>query len=96
MNASDAALRETAERLVRGARGARASRCCSTTATSGPGVKFKDADLIGIPLRVTVGPRGAGARLRRGEAARREPRRREVPVGRGGGAGRGTLRGAAR
>ena len=23
-----------------------------------PGVKFKDADLIGIPLRVTIGPRG--------------------------------------
>ncbi len=23
-----------------------------------PGVKFKDADLIGFPYRVTVGPRG--------------------------------------
>lgn len=23
-----------------------------------PGVKFKDADLIGIPLRITIGPRG--------------------------------------
>jgi len=23
-----------------------------------PGVKFKDADLVGIPLRVTVGPKG--------------------------------------
>jgi prolyl-tRNA synthetase len=23
-----------------------------------PGVKFKDADLIGIPYRVTVGPKG--------------------------------------
>ena len=23
-----------------------------------PGIKFKDADLIGIPIRVTVGPRG--------------------------------------
>jgi prolyl-tRNA synthetase len=23
-----------------------------------PGVKFKDADLIGIPLRVTIGPKG--------------------------------------
>ena len=23
-----------------------------------PGVKFKDADLIGIPFRVTVGPKG--------------------------------------
>jgi prolyl-tRNA synthetase len=26
-----------------------------------PGVKFKDADLIGIPLRVTVGERGLGS-----------------------------------
>jgi prolyl-tRNA synthetase len=23
-----------------------------------PGVKFKDADLVGIPLRVTIGPKG--------------------------------------
>ena len=23
-----------------------------------PGVKFKDADLIGIPYRVTIGPKG--------------------------------------
>jgi prolyl-tRNA synthetase len=23
-----------------------------------PGIKFKDADLIGIPLRVTIGPKG--------------------------------------
>jgi prolyl-tRNA synthetase len=26
-----------------------------------PGVKFKDADLIGIPLRVTIGARGLAA-----------------------------------
>ncbi|VAV95705.1 Prolyl-tRNA synthetase, bacterial type, partial [hydrothermal vent metagenome] len=25
-----------------------------------PGVKFNDAELIGVPLRVTVGPRGLG------------------------------------
>ena len=30
-------------------------RCCSTTATPRAGEKFADADLIGIPLRVTVG-----------------------------------------
>ncbi len=23
-----------------------------------PGVKFKDGDLVGIPLRVTIGPKG--------------------------------------
>jgi len=25
-----------------------------------PGVKFNDAELIGVPLRITVGPRGLG------------------------------------
>ena len=28
------------------------------TGSERPGVKFKDADLIGIPLRITVGARG--------------------------------------
>ena len=37
------------------AAGRRAWTLCSTTGTSGPGVKFKDADLIGIPYRITVG-----------------------------------------
>jgi prolyl-tRNA synthetase len=37
-----------------------------------PGVKFKDADLIGIPFRVTVGPKG----LERG-ALELKPRREE-------------------
>ena len=29
--------------------------CCWTTAISAPGEKFADADLIGLPVRVTVG-----------------------------------------
>ena len=44
-----------------------------------PGVKFNDADLIGIPVRVTVGDRG----LRQGIVEvklRREKERRETPV----------------
>ena len=36
----------------------RASRCFTTTATSGAGGKFATADLIGIPWQVMVGPRG--------------------------------------
>jgi prolyl-tRNA synthetase len=43
-----------------------------------PGVKFKDADLIGIPLRVTVGPKA----LARGAVelkGRREPTAQEIP-----------------
>ena len=45
-----------------------------------PGVKFKDADLIGIPLRVTVGAKG----LERGCVElrlRREGKTEEIPVG---------------
>ena len=44
-----------------------------------PGVKFNDADLIGIPVRVTVGDRG----LQQGIVEvklRREKERRETPV----------------
>jgi len=45
-----------------------------------PGVKFKDADLIGFPLRVTVGPKA----LARGNVelkARRAEKADEVPIG---------------
>ncbi len=45
-----------------------------------PGVKFKDADLVGIPLRVTVGSKG----LEKGCIElrwRREGKTEEVPVG---------------
>ena len=38
--------------------GSPASTCSSTTATSAPGVKFKDADLIGIPVRIAIGEKG--------------------------------------
>ena len=43
----------------------RAPTCCSTTATLRAGEKFADADLIGLPVRVTVGqedPRGREGR----------------------------------
>ena len=33
------------------------SKCFSTTGWSRPGVKFNDADLIGIPFRITISPR---------------------------------------
>jgi prolyl-tRNA synthetase len=45
-----------------------------------PGVKFKDADLIGIPLRVTVGPKA----LARGNVEwkeRRAAKSEEIPAG---------------
>jgi prolyl-tRNA synthetase len=43
------------------------------------GVKFNDADLIGIPYRITIGPRG----LKAGTVelkARREAEARELPI----------------
>lgn len=39
-----------------------------------PGIKFKDADLIGIPLRITIGPKG----LAEGKVELRERRTGEV------------------
>mgnify|MGYP003693952033 CR=1 FL=1 len=44
-----------AEEIYAACRRGRPRRRCSTTATSAPGVKFKDADLLGIPVRVTIG-----------------------------------------
>ena len=44
-----------------------------------PGVKFKDADLIGVPLRVTVGPK----KLKEGKAEirlRKTGERLDLPV----------------
>ena len=49
--------REAAERLYRDAAGRAAWRCSTTTATLGPGEKFADAELLGCPLRLTVGRR---------------------------------------
>ena len=31
------------------------------TAPTGPGVKFSDAELVGIPFRITIGKRGVAA-----------------------------------
>jgi prolyl-tRNA synthetase len=45
-----------------------------------PGVKFKDAELVGIPYRLTVGPRG----LKDGKVEltrRRDGQTREVDIG---------------
>ena len=41
-----------------------------------PGIKFKDGDLIGIPLRVTVGPKG----LKQGQVELRPRRTKQVEL----------------
>ena len=79
VNAGDATLRETAERI-----GAELEQHGVDTLFDDrderPGVKFKDADLIGIPARVTIGPRA----LQKG-CVELKPRAakeaQEVPVG---------------
>jgi prolyl-tRNA synthetase len=53
---ADAALRETAERLG-GELAAAGSDVLLDDRDERPGVKFKDADLLGLPVRVTVGAR---------------------------------------
>ena len=63
---------------LRGAARRRASTCSTTTATASAGEKFADAELLGCPLRLTVGKRGieAGeveAQIRRGQEKRSLP-----------------------
>jgi prolyl-tRNA synthetase len=53
---ADAALRDTAERLARELEAAGVDALLDDR-DERPGVKFKDADLIGLPVRLTVGPR---------------------------------------
>ncbi|HYR95709.1 MAG TPA: proline--tRNA ligase [Candidatus Binatus sp.] len=53
---ADAALRETAERVTADLETAGVDTLLDDR-DERPGVKFKDADLIGLPVRVTVGPR---------------------------------------
>jgi prolyl-tRNA synthetase len=79
VNAGDATLRETAERIGADLEAAGVDTVLDDR-DERPGPKFKDADLIGIPVRITVGPRA----LQRG-CVELKPRAatnaEEVPVG---------------
>jgi prolyl-tRNA synthetase len=79
VNASDATLRETADRIGTELEAAGIDTLLDDR-DERPGVKFKDADLIGIPARITVGPRA----LQKG-CVELKPRAasaaEEVPVG---------------
>jgi prolyl-tRNA synthetase len=59
VNAGDPAMRETAERIAGDLEAAGVDSLLDDR-DERPGVKFKDADLIGLPVRVTVGPRALG------------------------------------
>jgi prolyl-tRNA synthetase len=57
VNSKDAVTRETAEAIYAGLM-ALGVETMLDDRDERPGAKFKDADLIGIPLRVTVGEKG--------------------------------------
>jgi prolyl-tRNA synthetase len=78
VNQADEAVRSAAERIYAELR-QRGVDTLIDDRDERPGVKFKDADLIGIPLRVTVGPKA----LARGNVelkARRADKAAEIPV----------------
>ena len=76
VNVKDAAMQRLGEELYRGLVAA-AVEVLYDDRDERPGVKFKDADLIGIPYRVTVGSRA----VREGQAEIRTRRtRQETPV----------------
>jgi prolyl-tRNA synthetase len=78
VSVADAALRETAERVAAELEAAGVDTLLDDR-DERPGVKFKDADLIGLPVRVTVGPRAlARGHVEVKRRAEREPT--EVPV----------------
>ncbi|MFN8544288.1 MAG: proline--tRNA ligase [Candidatus Binatia bacterium] len=79
VNVTDAAQCEASERIARELE-ATGVDVLVDDRDERPGVKFKDADLIGLPVRVTVGPRA----LARGAVeikARTDKDASEVPVG---------------
>jgi prolyl-tRNA synthetase len=78
VNPKEPAPRETAERLYADLAAA-GVEVLYDDREERPGVKFKDADLIGIPLRVTVGPKA----LARGAIelkGRRDASAQEIPL----------------
>jgi prolyl-tRNA synthetase len=57
VNLKDEATRQTAESIYAGL-SARGVETLLDDRDERPGAKFKDADLMGVPLRVTIGERG--------------------------------------
>jgi prolyl-tRNA synthetase len=76
-NLADAAVAEVAERLYAALR-AQGRDVLLDDREERPGVKFKDADLIGIPTRITVGKKAGAGLVELVDRARRQVR--EVSV----------------
>jgi len=78
VNPKDVECTEVAQRVYEGLQG-EGIEVILDDRDERPGVKFKDAELVGIPYRVTVGPRGlANGKLE--VFSRRGGRKREVDV----------------
>ena len=78
INYKDPAIRETADKVYEELQ-VRGVEVLLDDRDERPGVKFKDADLIGIPLRVTIGAKGLEKgylELRR----RRDGKSNEIPI----------------
>ena len=76
----DVGCHEVGERIYESLRGAGIDVLLDDRDAS-PGVKFKDAELVGIPYRISVGPKG----LKEGQVElfrRRDGRRRDLPLDR--------------
>jgi len=78
VNMADAAQKKAAEEIYRACLGLGLDALLDDR-DERPGVKFKDADLIGVPFRVTVGKKVAGGIVELVE--RRSKKTVEVPVG---------------
>jgi prolyl-tRNA synthetase len=78
INYADAALREAADKLYRDCQAAGIDALLDDR-DERPGVKFKDADLIGIPFRITLGKKLSEGKVEFVE--RRSRTSADVPVG---------------
>ncbi|MCX5740603.1 MAG: proline--tRNA ligase [Proteobacteria bacterium] len=80
LNPTDVETQEAGERIYEALR-AQGIDVIIDTRDERPGVKFKDAELVGIPYRITIGPRGL-AEKKVEFVRRRDGTKRELPLDR--------------
>jgi prolyl-tRNA synthetase len=80
LNPNDVETQEAGERIYEALR-AQGIDVIIDTRDERPGVKFKDAELVGIPYRITIGPRGL-AEKKVEFVRRRDGTKRELPLDR--------------
>jgi prolyl-tRNA synthetase len=80
LNPNEVETQEAGERIYEALR-AQGIDVIIDTRDERPGVKFKDAELVGIPYRITIGPRGL-AEKKAEFVRRRDGTKRELPLDR--------------